>query len=261
MTLADLPHLSELQLHNVPITSDIPSPCSLTNVEISCSKIPFDFVAFLSGVPMLEYASFIELIGPKPHPSFDDSRDISNRPTIPLHRLQKLTFQWCRDVDYDAILRSITYPNSAKVSLVMKTSPTVLFSEFIPECLRTLLGSCSVLFLSLLEEDTQDIVILELHSPNSASYHLELNYTVVSRIPGLLPKKATTASSERIFKDLMKRGCSLRNLRRLKLVLPSLPSSRTLTSLLERSVDLEEIWVETNNARALITALELPVPS
>ncbi|KZS94984.1 hypothetical protein SISNIDRAFT_502676 [Sistotremastrum niveocremeum HHB9708] len=256
VTLANLPRLSELRLHNVPITSDIPSSCSLTNVEISCSKIPFDFLAFLSGVPMLECASFIELVALKPDP-ISTRR---SRPTIPLHHLQKLTFQWCRDVNYDAILRSITYPNSAQISLVMKTSSDDLFSEIIPECWPTLLGSCSVLYLSLLEQHTRDIIILELNSTNSAFYHIELSYTVDSRRPGILPNKGATARSERIFTDLMQDGYSLVGLRRLTLVLPSLPSSKTLTSLVKRCVDLEEIWVQTDNATALITALELPAP-
>ncbi|KZT32434.1 hypothetical protein SISSUDRAFT_1066930 [Sistotremastrum suecicum HHB10207 ss-3] len=241
---------------NVSITPHIPSPNLLTHVEIRNSNMSFDILTFFSCVPMLENASFFEGAEDAiPKTSLDSSPDILKTPIIPLRSLQKLSFQWYPTVFIDTILRMIQYPTSAEITIVTRTSRDDIDLDSVPECLHTVLSSCSTLSLSLRLTGSPIAFILEFKAPNSSFHHIE----IVPR-DDLAPYftargfRGTSGMGEDTFVP-GSGGNSLRQIRKLTLSSKYLPSSEILTRLLRRLLSLEELSVQTRNVTPLLTAL------
>lgn len=230
--------------HNIPIYSDIFSSLTLTYVQFTIPDASFDLTTFLSCVPMLEYGHFVD-VSRKLRPTLDNFRGSPKNSTIPLLHLQYLCMYCFDDIVNDAVIRAISYPNSAAIGIYAVASPGLNILHLVPKCLRAILSSCSVISLHLTMRGNKETSILEFKTSNSA------NYTV--RLGRAIPHLAASNSLDigglvKIIADL---SCGQDSLPQLKEILFFSPVTAfpppSITIPLFRSLpNLEKITVKTS---------------
>ncbi|KZS94995.1 hypothetical protein SISNIDRAFT_484510 [Sistotremastrum niveocremeum HHB9708] len=255
-TLRHLPKLSDFYCRSLVLNLALLKPCLLTKVDIGIRGLTSqDIISFLALAPLLEHVKFF-------HPHQHDRLDLSQFESdgdppfrIQLEHLKTFQAGWCLDVFAEHVIRSISFPPSAKITLRisrpdMAPVMEIFFSSSHFE--TTLRSSVS---LSIIVEWFQRDKLLSGHPflfkltlPDGIHHRIEIDEWDSSYTYGRIQE------AHSMFLALASLG-PLPQLRQIFISSRTLPWATSLNTLLNNLPAIEEIAVRTRDATSFIAAL------
>ncbi|KZT33652.1 hypothetical protein SISSUDRAFT_394649 [Sistotremastrum suecicum HHB10207 ss-3] len=179
--LGHLPRLADINFLGLSLKSTLPDPCRLTTVKAHSSDLTLDnILSFLRSSPLLESVEFKHHAAEAYTQCAEEVQSTLND-TISLPHLKSFRLSWANTMFMETIVRHCSFPETSAVRLSILRDQETSVIESLPETLRNILPSSTVLNLSIRRPFVREAFVLEFQAVDSARYQVDFNeYTLAS---------------------------------------------------------------------------------
>ncbi|KZS94981.1 hypothetical protein SISNIDRAFT_502674 [Sistotremastrum niveocremeum HHB9708] len=179
--LSHLPRLADINFLGLSLKSTLPDPCRLTTVKAHSADLTLDdILLFLRSSTLLESVEFKHHAAEAYKQCAEEVQSTTND-IIYLPHLRSFRLSWANTPFMEVIIRQCSFPSTSDVRLSILRDKDTSVIDSLPETLRDILPSSTVLNLSIRRPFCREAFVLEFQAVNTARYQVDFNeYTLAS---------------------------------------------------------------------------------